>query len=112
MALVWPSTEKGRRWFSDDSDRWSSKSIAVKATYVILHQLDVILTVIAVSLGYTELNPMMRSLLSAPIQLVVIKVFIPLVIAWLCPNKLLLPATAFIFLVVCWNIKELLLLLL
>jgi hypothetical protein len=79
---------------------------------VLLHQLDLILTVIAVSLGFSELNPLMRILLTAPLQLVIIKVFIPLVIAWLTPNKLLLPATAFIFLVVLWNVSQLLLLLL
>ena len=89
----------------------SPKSLAMKAAYVFLHQLDLIITVVAVSLGYSEMNPLMRALLCAPIQLVVIKVFIPLVIAWLTPNKLLLPATAFIFLVVCWNVKELLLVL-
>ncbi len=103
MAMVWPSNTREQYWFGD------KKSIAIKASYVLLHQLDLILTVVAVSLGYSELNPLMRILLTAPLQLVIIKVFIPLVIAWLTPNKLLLPATAFIFLVVLWNVRQLLL---
>ena len=111
MAMVRSSTVKEKSWLDNESIG-STRSLAVKVSYVLLHQLDLILTVIAVSLGFTELNPLMRLLLTAPVQLIIIKVFIPLVIVWLCPNKLLLPATAFIFLVVCWNIKELLLLLL
>lgn len=109
MAMVWPKVEKGKHWFSDESSKWSSGSLAIKATYFILHQVDVFLTLIAVSMGYTELNPLMRAMLDSPIQLVVIKVFIPLVIIWLCPNKLLIPAAAFLLLVVLWNVKELLL---
>ena len=111
MAMVRSSTAKEKYWLNNES-LGSTRSLALKASYVLLHQLDLILTVVAVSLGFTELNPLMRLLLTAPVQLIIIKVFIPLVIVWLCPNKLLLPATAFIFLVVCWNIKELLLLLL
>jgi len=111
MAMVWPRVEKGKRWFSDESSKWSSGSLAIKAAYFILHQVDVFLTLIAVSMGYTELNPLMRALLTSPVQLVVIKVFIPLVIIWFCPNKLLIPAAAFLFLVVLWNVKELLLVL-
>ena len=101
------SSTKERYWLGNDNGRGS---LALKASYVLLHQLDLILTVVAVSLGFSELNPLMRSLLTAPLQLVVIKVFIPLVIAWLTPNKLLFPATVFIFLIVLWNVKELLLL--
>ncbi|MFC2002513.1 DUF5658 family protein [Chloroflexota bacterium] len=112
MAMAWPSNTKTHFRPSSESDRWCLPSIAVKASYVFLHQLDLILTVLAVSLGFSELNPLMRCLLTAPVQLVVIKVFIPLVIVWLTPNKLLIPATAFIALVVVWNVKELLLLLL
>ena len=110
MAMVWPSTVKRQYWFNGNIG--STRSLVIKASYVLLHQLDLTLTVVAVSLGFSELNPLMRLLLSAPLQLVVMKLFIPLVIAWLTPNKLLIPATAFMFLVVCWNIKELLLLLL
>ena len=109
MAMVRSRNTRANSLFRIDT---SPKSLALKASYVLLHQLDLVLTVVAVSLGYSELNPLMRALLSAPIQLIVIKVFIPLVIVWLCPNKLLLPATAFLALVVGWNIKELILLLL
>ncbi len=109
MAMVSSSIVKEKYWFGNGRSL-SSRSLAIKASYVLLHQLDLILTVVAVSLGYSELNPLMRALLSAPIPLIVIKVFIPLVIAWLAPSKLLLPAVAFLALVAGWNIKEIILL--
>ena len=111
MAMLRQSTANVRTWL-DNENTSSSRSLALKASYVLLHQLDLMLTIVAVSLGFTELNPLMRALLNAPIQLIVIKVFIPLVIVWLIPNRLLIPAAAFLFLVVLWNVKELLLLLL
>jgi len=110
MAMVRTGTAAERKWLNNESTGFS-RSLALKASYVLLHQLDLILTIVAVSLGFTELNPLMRALLAAPVQLIVIKVFIPLVIVWLCPNRLLIPAAAFLFLVVLWNVKELLVLL-
>ena len=64
------------------------------------------------SIGLSELNPVMRQLANMPLQLVIIKCAIPLLIAWLAPGKLLLPAIILLCLVVSWNIKELLLFLL
>ena len=83
-----------------------------KISFVLLHQLDLILTVFAVSLGFFELNPLMRGLTTAPYLLLVVKIGVPLLIAWLAPGKLLLPAIAFLCFVVSWNMKELLLFLL
>ncbi|MFC1995051.1 DUF5658 family protein [Chloroflexota bacterium] len=74
----------------------------------IVWQLDLILTVFAVSAGLSELNPVMRNLLASPLQLVVVKLVIPLLIAWLIPSRFLIPAIALISLVVIWNIKEVL----
>lgn len=108
MAMVRSRNTRANSFFRIDT---SHKSLAIKVSYVLLHQIDLVLTVVAVSLGYSELNPLMRALLSAPIPLIVIKVFIPLVIAWLAPSKLLLPAIAFLALVAGWNIKEIILLL-
>ena len=111
MATVWHSNE-ARQYCSIQANRAEhSRGIFIKAGYVLLHQLDLLLTVSAVSVGLFELNPVIRNLLATPIQLVVVKLVIPLFIAWLVPSKLLLPALVFLSLVVIWNIKELLLLL-
>ena len=111
MAIVWHSKEARQYCSIQESRVGHSRGIFIKVGYVFLHQLDFILTVSAVSVGLFELNPVIRNLLATPIQLVVVKLVIPLLIAWLVPSKLLLPALAFIALVVIWNIKELLLVL-
>jgi len=111
MSIVWHSKET-RQLFSIQGSRGGySRDISIKLSYVLFHQIDIILTVAAISFGLTELNPVIRNLLATPIQLVVFKVIIPILIAWLVPGRLLLPALALISLVVLWNIKELLLLL-
>ena len=86
--------------------------MAEKASFVLLNQIDLALTVLAISLGLSELNPFMKHLLAMPILLLMIKVAVPLLIAWLAPGKFLLPAIIFLCLVVSWNVKELLLFLL
>ena len=83
--------------------------INVKASYVLLHLVDLILTIFGVSLGLSELNSIMKSLLSTPLELLVFKLAIPIVIAWFVPWKFLLPAIALLVMVICWNIKELIL---
>ena len=75
---------------------------------MLLNLLDLVLTLSAVSVGLSELNPLMRYLITVPAMLFVIKVAIPLLIAWLAPGRLLVPAIVLLFLVVCWNAKELL----
>ena len=85
---------------------------AEKASFVLLNQFDLALTVLAVSLGLAELNPLIRHLVTLPILLIIIKCAIPLLIAWLVPGKLLLPAIALLSVVIGWNIKELLIYLL
>ena len=108
MAVVWQSSRISQYnsvWKSEREGFWG------KAAYLGLHQLDLILTLFAVSLGFSELNPLMRSLLATPLQLLVIKMAIPLLIAWLVPGRLLIPAIVVLAMVVGWNIKELLLLL-
>lgn len=91
-----------RNW----TDYWESAT--AKAWYILLQQVDLALTALAMSLGLWEHNPVMRSLLATPIQLVTVKMVIPLLIVWLVPGKLLVPALLFLGLVVGWNIKELL----
>jgi len=78
-----------------------------KVAFVLLNQLDILLTLIAMAFGLTELNPVMRSLMGAPGLMFLVKVIAPLGIAWLVPGKLLLPAVALLLCVVGWDIKEL-----
>jgi hypothetical protein len=95
-----------------DSTATFRKCTAEKLSFVLLNQLDLILTVYAVSLGLSELNPWMQAMVSMPVLLVPIKVIIPLLIAWLIPGRLLLPAIVLLSLVVTWDAKELLVFLL
>ncbi len=85
-----------------------TSGLVEKLTFVCLHQLDLVLTVIGVSLGLSEVNPLMRGLLEAPPGLLLVKVAVPLLMALLIPGRLLLPAIAVLALVVVWNLKELL----
>jgi hypothetical protein len=95
MANLWASTatfQKGK---------------AEKASFVLLSIIDLLLTVLAVYCGFTELNPFVRYLVTIPVLLLVVKLAIPYLIAWLIPGRLLLPAIALLGLVVIWNMKEL-----
>ena len=83
-----------------------------KFSFILLLQLDLVLTVLAISLGLFELNPLMRYFLAVPALLLVVKCIIPVLIAWLIPGRLLLPAIALISTVIVWNVKELMLFLL
>jgi len=74
---------------------------------VLLNQVDLLLTVLAVSFGFREINPLMNYLLAMPALLVIVKTVIPLLIAWLVPGRLLLPAVGLLSGVVLWNITEL-----
>ena len=88
------------------------RGVAEKISFILLNLIDLILTSFALSLGLNELNPFMRSLISSPVQLMVFKVGMPILIAWLVPGKFLIPAVILLSLVVGWDIKELLLFLL
>jgi hypothetical protein len=83
------------------------KCTAEKTSFVFLCLFDLILTLLAVNLGLSELNPVVRYLVEIPALLLIVKLFIPLVIAWLLPGKLLLPSIALLMFVVIWNLKEL-----
>ena len=83
------------------------KCTAEKLAFVGLGLLDAVLTVLAMNLGLAELNPVMRLVLQLPVLLLVLKVFVPVVIAWLIPGKLLIPSIILLGLVIVWNIKEL-----
>lgn len=106
MATAWLENNL-RQFVAIREKRQYRLSLAVKASYLVLQQFDLALTVLAVSLGLDEMNPWMRGLLNFPLQLVAIKVVIPLLIAWLVPYRLLIPACLFLLVVVGWNIREL-----
>ena len=92
-----------------DSAATFRRGAAEKVSFVLLNQLDLVLTVVALCIGLQELNPIMRSAATSPLQLVLLKLALPLLIAWLVPGKLLLPAIALLAFVVGWDVKELLL---
>ena len=79
-----------------------------KISFVLLNQLDLVLTLLAINLGFSELNPLIRYLVGMPVMLLIVKFAIPLLIAWLIPGRLLLPAILLLSLVVGWNVKEIL----
>lgn len=83
--------------------------VVEKVSFVFLNQCDLLLTIFATYLGFYEVNPLMRYLLTVPLLLVIMKLAIPLFIAWLAPGKLLIPSIILLLLLVGWNVKELLL---
>lgn len=84
------------------------KGLSIKVAYVLLHQADSLLTSFAMSAGFKELNPVLKGMLDAPAQLLAFKLIIPVMIAWLVPAKLLLPALVFLLVVIGLNLRELL----
>jgi len=80
---------------------------AEKLSFIFLGVLDLVLTILAMYLGFYEINPFVRFLVQIPFLLVFVKLVIPVLIAWLMPGKLLLPSIAVLALVVIWNVKEL-----
>jgi hypothetical protein len=89
---------------------WKSLDIILKVVYLSLQLLDLGLTIMAARFGFPEINPFMRASLSSPYQMAIIKFGIPLLIGWLVPGKLLIPAIVLLVGVLGWNVKELLLL--
>jgi hypothetical protein len=78
-----------------------------KIAFIALNAMDLGLTVFAVSQGAHELNPLVSGMLNSPSQLLLMKIVLPIVFAWLVPGKLLLPAIGVLSFVVGWNIREL-----
>lgn len=92
-------------WF--ESAGTFRRCTAEKASFVALCVFDLALTVLAIYLGFAELNPFVRFLIGIPVLLLVVKLIVPLLIAWFMPGKLLLPSIALLALIAGWNIKEL-----
>lgn len=101
MAVLWTEIS---RYLS--VVEWK-KGLSIKVAYVLLHQADILLTNFAIFAGFKELNPFIRGLLDTPVQLLVFKLIIPLIIAWLVPAKLLLPALGLLLVVIVLNLTQL-----
>ena len=91
-----------------DSALTFRRGVGAKLSFVLLNQIDLVLTVLALSLGFHEVNPLMRALVASPLYLLLVKLAIPLMVAWLVPGRLLIPAIVLLALVVGWDVKELL----
>jgi hypothetical protein len=78
-----------------------------KIAFILLNVIDLGLTLFAVSQGAHEINPLVNSVLNSPTQLLLMKIVLPVVFAWLVPGKLLIPAIAVLCFVTGWNIREL-----
>lgn len=109
MAIVWSKSNLRQHSLIGEGDQ-SFKSITVKITYILLHQIDLALSLLAMSLGLSELNPVMMNLLDQPLLLIAVKLVFPLLIVKFIPYKFLIPANLFLFFVLAWNAKELILL--
>jgi hypothetical protein len=91
-------------WF--EASATFKKCTVEKVSFILLCLFDLTLSVVAVSLGFTELNPVMSFLIGLPVLLLLVKLFIPILIAWLFPGKLLWPSIILLAMVTLWNIKE------
>ncbi len=97
-------------WF--ESSATFKKGTVAKASFILLSQFALALTILAMYLGFAEINPLMNFLIHIPVLLLLVKLVIPVLIAWFIPGRLLLPSIALLALVAIWNIKELLVFLL
>jgi hypothetical protein len=90
-----------------ESSATFKKCTAEKLSFVFLGLLDFILTLIAMNLGLSEINPVISFLVQLPVVFFIVKFFVPMLIAYLMPGKLLLPSIALLAFVVFWDLKEL-----
>ena len=90
-----------------DSSATFRRCTEEKASFILLCLFDLTLTILAINLGMTELNPFVRYLIQIPALLLLTKLAIPILIAWLMPGRLLWPSIGLLVLIVVWNIKEL-----
>jgi hypothetical protein len=91
-----------------ESSATFKKSTVEKVSFILLSEFDLTVTVVAVAMGFKELNPLMVFLIQLPVLFLIAKLVIPVFIAWLIPGRLLLPSIALLAIVAIWNIKEML----
>ena len=109
MLTAWQHNDRESYRFFEKLRYYQGQGLAWKAAYVILQQFDFLLTTLAAQYGLFEINPLMRDLLNMPLPMLITKFIIPLLIAWLIPGRLLIPAIVLLGAVGIWNLKELLL---
>ena len=90
-----------------DSSTTFKRCTAEKLTFILLSVLDLALTLVAMYFGLWELNPIVRFLVHIPILLLLVKLVIPVLFAWVMPGRLLWPSIAALAAVMAWNIREL-----
>jgi hypothetical protein len=79
-----------------------------KLTYLLLQQIDLIMTMFAIPIGFSEMNPVMRHALASPLQMITLKTIVPLIVVLLIPPRWLIPAICVIAFVVMWDCRQLL----
>lgn len=84
--------------------------MVLKAAFLSLQLVDLVLTLVAARYGYPELNPFVRSSLESLYKLAIFKFAVPVLISWFVPGRWLVPAIILLFGVVGWNVKELIML--
>jgi hypothetical protein len=84
-----------------------SRGTGAKGLFVLLGLADLLLTLWALDHGFVELNPVFRGLQDNLAGLLLMKVAVPLGIAWAVPARLLLPSIALLLAVLGWNLGEL-----
>jgi hypothetical protein len=82
------------------SPKERNSGLPFKIAFILLQMTDVTVTGLASAIGLNEFNPLMRQLLTSPLQLSIVKICIPLTIAWLLPGKWLIPAILFLLIVI------------
>jgi len=82
----------------------------LKAAFLSLQLVDLVLTLLAARYGYPELNPFVRTSLDSIYKLAIFKFAVPVLISWFVPGRWLVPAIILLLGVVGWNVKELIML--
>ena len=90
-----------------DSSATFKQCTLEKVLFVALSLADLGLTLLAIYLGFEELNPMVDFMLNMPVLLILIKGVLPVGIAWLMPGRLLWPTIGLLGLVAIYNLVEL-----
>lgn len=90
-----------------DSSATFKQCTLEKVTFLVLCQFDLGLTLLAIYLGFDELNPLVDFMLDMPVLLIMVKGVLPIGIAWLMPGRLLWPHIGLLGLVAIWNLVEL-----
>jgi hypothetical protein len=90
------------------SRRRDKTDTILKAVFLSLQLIDLVLTLVAARSGYPELNPFMKASLDSMYTLAIFKFGVPVLISWFVPGRWLVPAILLLGGVVGWNVKELL----